>query len=113
MASSSGTTSLVTSSLVRRDAFDDAGGFDERFYPAWYEDVDFCAVLHQKGWEIYFASSAAFPHEGGYSADALGSGNFLRFYYRNQLRYAQKHFSRWGVVAVRMAIAAGMLGRML
>src|SRR5262249_44704841 len=25
--------------MVRRDAYEDISGFDERFFPAWYEDV--------------------------------------------------------------------------
>src|SRR5262245_61696317 len=28
--------------MIRRDAYDDVGDFDEQFFPAWYEDVDFC-----------------------------------------------------------------------
>src|SRR5689334_21635613 len=40
--------------MIRRDAFDEIGGFDEQFYPAWYEDVDFCRRVKEKGWEIYF-----------------------------------------------------------
>jgi hypothetical protein len=97
--------------MIRRDAFDQIGGFDERFYPAWYEDVDFCSRLDRAGWEIYFIPDAVFIHEGGYSADALGAGAFLQAYYRNQLRYAQKHLRIGGQWAVRLSIAAGMLAR--
>src|SRR5262245_15943969 len=28
--------------MIRRAAYEEIGGFDEQFYPAWYEDVDFC-----------------------------------------------------------------------
>jgi len=99
--------------LIRRDAYDDVDGFDEQFYPAWYEDVDFCQRLKAKGWDIYFAPHAEFLHEGGYSAKALGSVDFARSYYGNQLRYARKHFTPLGTAAVRASIAAGMLGRMI
>ncbi len=98
--------------MVRRDAYDQLGGFDERFYPAWYEDVDFCRRLKGAGWEIYFAPHAEFQHEGGYSAGALGVEDFARAYYANQTRYARKHLGPAAVVAVRASIAAGMLGRM-
>ena len=97
--------------MVRRDAYDEIGGFDERFYPAWYEDVDFCRRLKSAGWEIYFAPEAEFQHEGGYSAEALGSKGFTEAYYHNQLRYAQKHFDRAARLGVRASIAAGMLAR--
>jgi N-acetylglucosaminyl-diphospho-decaprenol L-rhamnosyltransferase len=99
--------------MIRRDAFEDAGGFDEQFYPAWYEDVDFCRRLKAKGWDIYFAPKAEFLHEGGYSASAMGTESFVRSYYGNQVRYAQKHFGRFGSAAVRLSIAAGMIGRII
>jgi len=98
--------------LVRRDAYDKIGGFDERFHPAWYEDVDFCRRLKSAGWQIYFASEAEFPHEGGYSVQGLGPKAFTDAYYHNQLRYAQKHFGRAARVSVRLSVAAGMLIRM-
>jgi len=99
--------------MVRRDAYEEVGGFDEQFFPAWYEDVDFCRRLKDKGWEIYFARNAEFVHEGGYSADTMGSQQFLRSYYANQLRYARKHFGLWGAFAVRASIVIGMFGRMI
>jgi GT2 family glycosyltransferase len=99
--------------MIRRDAYEDVGGFDEQFYPAWYEDVDFCERLKEKGWEIYFAPNAQFLHEGGYSANAMGAPTFLRAYYGNQLRYARKHFGMLGRVAVRASVAIGMLARIV
>jgi GT2 family glycosyltransferase len=99
--------------IVRREAYDEIGGFDEQFHPAWYEDVDFCRRLRLAGWKIYFAPQAQFIHEGGYSAAALGSKAFAAAYYRNQLRYAQKHLGGGATLAVRGSIAAGMIGRMI
>ena len=99
--------------MIRRDAYEAVGGFDERFYPAWYEDVDFCRRLKKEGWEIYFLPRAGFLHEGGYSAGALGAEKFANAYYGNQMRYAQKHFGPAGNAAVRASIAAGMIGRMI
>ncbi|MBI2151071.1 MAG: glycosyltransferase family 2 protein, partial [Acidobacteria bacterium] len=99
--------------MVRRDAYEDVGGFDEQFYPAWYEDVDFCKRLKDRGWEIYFIPQAEFLHAGGYSAEALGAEKFARAYYGNQVRYARKHLGPAGAAVVRASIAAGMIGRML
>ncbi len=98
--------------MVRRDAYEQIDGFDERFYPAWYEDVDFCSRMKTAGWQIYFEPAAEFQHEGGYSAQALGPKAFAQAYYRNQLRYAQKHFGPASRFTVRVSIAAGMLLRM-
>jgi GT2 family glycosyltransferase len=97
--------------MVRRSAYAQVGGFDPRFYPAWYEDVDFCKQLKVAGWQVYFDPSARFLHEGGYSAKALGATGFAVAYYRNQLRYARKHMSTAAGIAIRCSIAAGMAAR--
>ncbi len=99
--------------MIRRDAYEEAQGFDEQFYPAWYEDVDFCRRVKAQGWEIFFLPAAEFLHSGGYSAETLGSESFLGAYYSNQIRFARKHFGAVGSVAVRASVAAGMIGRMI
>ena len=99
--------------MIRRDAYEDTGRFDERFFPAWYEDVDFCLRMKRHGWKIFFVPAAEFIHTGGYSAEGLGSERFLRAYYHNQVRYAEKHFGLLGTIAVRASIAAGTIGRMI
>jgi GT2 family glycosyltransferase len=97
--------------LVRREAYNATHGFDEAFYPAWYEDVDFCRSLRDHGWEVRFAREADFLHEGGYSAKAMGSSEFAAAYYRNQLRYIGKHFGWPAGLMVRLSIVAGMAAR--
>jgi N-acetylglucosaminyl-diphospho-decaprenol L-rhamnosyltransferase len=99
--------------LVRREAYAAVGGFDERFVPAWYEDVDFCKSLSLAGWEVRFCRAAEFVHEGGYSARALGATDFASAYYRNQLRYIHKHFGAAAGALVRVSIVVGMTGRMV
>jgi len=47
--------------LVRRDAFLDAGGFDERFF-AYYEDVDLGWRLWILGWEVALVPSSIAYH---------------------------------------------------
>lgn len=97
--------------LIRRSAYLEVGGFDSRFYPAWYEDVDFCKQLQSAGWRLYFDPMANFLHEGGYSAKALGTSGFAAAYYRNQLRYVRKHMSKTADMAIRCSMVAGMLAR--
>ena len=47
--------------LVRREAFDEAGGFDEAFAVA-YNDIDFCLRLRESGWRIVFTPDAILTH---------------------------------------------------
>ncbi len=102
--------------LLRRSAWKSIGGFDADFYPAWFEDVDFCKRLRQADWSILYLPDCPAWHQGGYSVDRLGRRRFLSIYYRNQLRYLRKHhpfahlWLRWPVLAgmwIRMAAARG------
>jgi len=47
--------------LVRRAAFEDIGGFDERFF-MYFEDIDFCRRAWGKGWRIRYTPAASFVH---------------------------------------------------
>ena len=53
--------------LVRRTAFDQAGGMDERFFLYW-EDADFCKRLGQHGWRILYFPAVTVTHLGGRSS---------------------------------------------
>ena len=35
--------------MIRRVAWQAVGGFDEGFHPVWFEDVDFCRRLRDRG----------------------------------------------------------------
>ncbi len=97
---------------VRRDVFDRCGGFDERYVPAWYEDVDLCARLGAEG-SILYLPGARFRHRGGQSANRLGYARFLPVFYRNALRYRQRRYSLPARAAYRGLLAAGMILRLL
>lgn len=85
--------------LLRRQAWKDVDGFDESFYPAWFEDVDFCRRVGRRGWEILYFPEFVFEHVGGSSVTRLGYKEFLRIYRRNELRYWRKHHpSTWWLV---------------
>jgi GT2 family glycosyltransferase len=78
--------------MLRRRAWEAIGGFDRRFHPAWFEDVDFCRRLLDAGWEIlHFPQIRVGTHLGGSSLDRLGYAAFVEIYTRNMLRYLAKH----------------------
>ena len=93
---------------VRADVFARLGGFDERFVPAWYEDVDLCERLGREG-KILYLPDARFRHRGGESASRLGYDRFLPIFYRNALRYRDAPL-RPGArrAGYRALLAAGM-----
>ncbi len=98
--------------LVRAEAFRKLSGLDERFRPAWFEDVDFCRRAREAGWRILFTPRARVIHDGGASLHTLGRAGFSRAFYRNMRRYVAKHHGRASAVVLWALIAVGMLARL-
>jgi len=96
---------------IRREAFDRIGGFDERFFPAWFEDVDLCDRLRAVG-SIMYWPSARFRHRGRTASEALGYDRFLPIYYTNALRYRSR-YSLPARLSYRALLTAGMLLRLV
>ncbi len=48
--------------MVPRPLFEQLGGFDPRFAPAYYEEVDLCIRLRQAGHPVIYEPSAAITH---------------------------------------------------
>jgi GT2 family glycosyltransferase len=48
--------------LVRRTAWDAVGGLDERYFPAYYEDVDLCLALHHLEFRVVYEPRARLRH---------------------------------------------------
>jgi GT2 family glycosyltransferase len=97
---------------VRRDVFERIGGYDERFLPAYYEDVDLCARLLSEGTILYWPE-ARFRHRGGVASSRLGYARFLPLFYRNALRYRRRHYSPAARLLYRPLLVAGMLLRLV
>ena len=97
--------------LIRRSVFDEIGGFDEQFSPAWFEDVDFCRRLNEAHKELYVVPAAGARHAGGSSLEHMSYARFIDLWYRNMWRYARKWFSPGRAEALRWAIIVGMMLR--
>jgi hypothetical protein len=96
---------------ITRTAWDGIGGFDEQFFPVWFEDVDLCKRLLDGGLKIFYCPGARFRHSGAHSVGQLSFRDKQVFWYTNMLRYARKHFSKGQVFFLRTAIIKGMLLR--
>jgi GT2 family glycosyltransferase len=58
-----------------RALFMELGGFDVRFKPAYYEDVDYCFTLREKGYRVYYQPESVIVHfEGASSGTDLNTG---------------------------------------
>jgi GT2 family glycosyltransferase len=78
--------------LVRRQAAEDAGLLDERYF-MYEEDVDFCAALRAGGGRILFTPVPQVVHRRGRSIDR--AGNRRAIYDRSHLAFYDKHLPRW------------------
>ncbi|HUO87381.1 MAG TPA: glycosyltransferase family 2 protein [Thermoanaerobaculia bacterium] len=96
---------------LRREVFTEIGGFDARFHPAWFEDVDLAARLAAAGHRVVYHPAAVFRHRQGDSVGQLGYGRFLWIFQRNLVRYVDKHHPGWAALAVRMLLPAGLAAR--
>ncbi len=97
--------------LLRASTARDLGGFDASFYPAWFEDVDFCKRLVQNGSSAAVTAGATAEHIGGVTKERLSPEAFARYWYRNLLRYWRKHGSTFEFAALRVLVPLALLGR--
>jgi N-acetylglucosaminyl-diphospho-decaprenol L-rhamnosyltransferase len=99
--------------MFRREAWERIGGFDERFWPVWFEDVDFCARLRMDKWNVCYEPNAVAVHRGAHSIRDLPVEKLQRYWYRSLLEYAGKYYKPVVFRIVCLAVAAGAIGRSL
>ena len=56
---------------ITREAWDAVGGFDEQFFPVWFEDVDLLQAAARSGRKIVYCPAARFRHCGAHSVGKL------------------------------------------
>jgi N-acetylglucosaminyl-diphospho-decaprenol L-rhamnosyltransferase len=96
--------------MIRRDVWQELNGFDERFYPLWFEDVDFCWRARQRGYRMCYTPYAVAKHTGGHSLAKISLENRQLYWYRSLLGFAAKQYR---TSTARMVCAAVFLGSIL
>jgi len=99
--------------MFRRDVWQKLGGFDERFDPVWFEDVDFCRRAVEAGYEIAYLPSVVARHEGGHSVGRIAARQRASYWCVSLLRYAAKHFRPWSFRGVCAAVVLSSVPRMV
>ena len=97
--------------MIRRDVWHHLDGFDERFHPVWFEDVDFCNRAIKNGFRIEYVPQVQAGHQGGHSVGQLKSGCRTLYWCASLLRYAAKYFSLWEYRGICLTIILGSLPR--
>jgi GT2 family glycosyltransferase len=77
--------------LVRRDIFERLGGFDRRYAPAYYEDVDICFGIRSLGYKVVYQPMSRIIHYEGATAgrDTTATG-FKRYQVINRAKFVEK-----------------------
>ena len=71
--------------------FHELGGFDLRYAPAYYEDVDFCFRLREQGYAVLYQPSARVVHLKGATAGTDESTAFKQYQRVNRDKFVERH----------------------
>lgn len=81
------------SMALRSAVFDQIGGFDPAFNPAYSEDVDLCLTVRNAGLRVvYVPDSVLIHHERSTAAGASPNAGAMFLQHRNRLRVVAKHW---------------------
>ncbi|MDP3963151.1 MAG: glycosyltransferase family 2 protein [bacterium] len=91
--------------LVRKEALDDVGLFDTRFF-MYFEDVDWCRRFWEQGWEVIWHPGAIFYHYHGQASKGKKGLIDIIFnrYTRIHITSALKYFWKYGLRVPRYGV---------
>lgn len=94
-----------------REVWQKVGGFDESYYPCWFEDADFCRCVRDAGYTIVYQPTAIFRHESAHSVSQLSFYKRKLLWYSNHVHYFRKHHGRLQTAILRIGITLSLLIR--
>jgi N-acetylglucosaminyl-diphospho-decaprenol L-rhamnosyltransferase len=97
--------------LVRRLAFEQAGGFDPSYF-MYCEDMDLCRRFAEAGWQNVYVPSAVVTHVGAH-ATSRAAAVMVAEHHRALYRYLSRQYAGPRYVLVRAVLAAGLFLRYL
>lgn len=102
-------TTMVSGACIAigREAFDDLGGFDERFF-MYFEDADLCRRAATAGIPVRYVPSALVAHVGG--ASSSEDYHFSPIYARSMRQYLGKWYGPGGTGLVLLLLWIRVLG---
>jgi glycosyltransferase involved in cell wall biosynthesis len=84
----------AASLLIKKEIFERLGGFDRRFAPAYYEDVDLCFGVRSLGYKVIYQPMSRLVHYEGVTAGRDVTKGFKHF----QIINREKLVEKWRVV---------------
>ncbi len=90
--------------MVRREAVEEVGGFDERFF-MYSEELDWCRRAKAAGWKIIYLPQAMIIHHEGRSSGQVVAARHIHFY-TSKVLYARKYHGKVVAEALRLFLLA-------
>lgn len=94
---------------IRREALDQAGLFDERFF-MYAEDIDLCyRIKVDHGWKVYYNPAVVVTHYKAQSTRKRFARMTIEFY-RAMWLFHKKHFAQRTFFLINWVTALGLIG---
>lgn len=77
--------------VIRKSLFDTLGGFDEKNFPGYFNDVDLCYRIKQAGFKIYYLADTKVIHYEGQSFGKMDKKR-IKIWDRGLKRFFLKHY---------------------
>jgi GT2 family glycosyltransferase len=87
---------------IRREAWNDSGGYDESLFFCW-EEYDFCLRAIARSWRIRYRGDIVIRHKVSPERRVAWSGDRWFHYVRNRIYIGRKHGKSWLGLVPRMA----------
>ena len=82
---------MGASMAIRRPIMERLGGFDEDYFPAYFEESDLCYRLRKEGMRVVYTPHAAIHHHEAVSLEKF-SDAFYRTYYSSRIKFLIKNY---------------------
>jgi N-acetylglucosaminyl-diphospho-decaprenol L-rhamnosyltransferase len=93
--------------LMRRSAFEEAGGFDEGYW-MYMEDLDFSYRLRQRGWLSWYEPSAIVMHVKGGTVGGPRPARLNWHFHRGMGRFYRRHYASQHSPAMNALVYMGI-----
>ncbi len=86
--------------MMRRDVFEQLGGFDENFF-MYFEDKDICKRVKELGYQVVYYPKTSIIHLLGGSSHGIKK-SVNKYYRESQLYYYQKHLGKFQTAILKL-----------
>ncbi len=89
-----------TAFMIKKQLFDQIGGFDERFF-LFFEEFDLCKRLKERGYKLYIVPSAKVQHTWGVSTKKRS--DISQIFTKSRFYFFRKHYGLFSAMLVHLA----------